>query len=181
VGDNGVDRHGARRLERLRAGDQCATGRDDIVDQQGPSGDLYRVGKPDFDGPIAAASLLRYRMRQSELACEIAHPSPGLRVRTDDDGCGINPGDAQRVRNRRHGRQVFGFDAGKDRPYVGRAMKVSVHRDDAIHNSRDQPADRLLADRFAFVERCVLAHVAEIGRQQDEPPCAGASQRFRGE
>ncbi len=61
------------------------------------------------------------------------------------------------------------------------AMKVSVHRDDAIHNSRDQPADRLLADRFAFVEGCVLAHVAEIGRQQDEPPCARPPQRFRGE
>ncbi len=31
----------------------------------------------------------------------------------------------------------------------------------------EEPADGSLADRFAFVEGCVLAHVAEIGRQQD--------------
>ena len=60
-------------------------------------------------------------------------------------------------------------------------MKVSVHRDDAIHNSRDQPADRLLADRFAFAKGRVLAHVTEIGRQQHEPRCARPSQCFRGE
>jgi hypothetical protein len=60
-------------------------------------------------------------------------------------------------------------------------MKVGVYGDHTIHRCREQPADRPLADRFAFVEGSVLAHVTEIRCQQDEPACAGASQRFRGE
>ena len=60
-------------------------------------------------------------------------------------------------------------------------MKVGVDRDDAVHNGRDQPADGLLADRLAVVEGGVLAHVAEIGREQHEPSGARAPQRFRGE
>ena len=60
-------------------------------------------------------------------------------------------------------------------------MKVGIYRDDAIHRCREQPADRFLADRFALVEGCVLAHVTEIGREQHEPSGAHPSQRFRGE
>ena len=47
--------------------------------------------------------------------------------------------------------------------------------------ARDQPADRPLADRFALVKGCVLAHVAEIGSQQHEPLGARPPQCFRGE
>ena len=75
VGDDGVDRRGAGRRERVGAGDQRAAGGDDVVDQQHrPAGDRRRVGKADFDGAIAAANFLRHRMRKPEPAGEIAHP-----------------------------------------------------------------------------------------------------------
>ena len=41
-------------------------------------------------------------------------------------------------------------------------------------------ADDLLADRFAVVKGGVLAHVAEIGRDEHKPPGAAAPQRFGG-
>ena len=59
-------------------------------------------------------------------------------------------------------------DSRKYRSDVGRAVQVRVDGDHAVDASGDQRADGLLADRFAFVERCVLAHVAEIRRQQDQ-------------
>ena len=91
--DDGVDRGGAGGRERLGAGDQRAARRDDIVDQQHrPAGERCWVGKCDLDRAIAAASLLRNRVCQPEPAGEIAHPGPGLRVRTDHDGCGIDAG-----------------------------------------------------------------------------------------
>ena len=70
---------------------------------------------------------------------------------------------------------------GKYGSDVGRAMQMRVDGDDAIDASGDQRADDLLADRFAFVERGVLAHVAEIGREQDEAFRASAPQRLGGE
>ena len=140
----------------------------------------------------ASAKLISTERSPRRVFCATVCASPSRPARSLTQGrdsasgpttmvAGSIPVSAQRVRNRRHGRQVFGLDAGKDRPDVGGAMKVSVHRDDAIHNSRDQPADRLLADRFAFAKGGVLAHVAEIGRQQHEPPCARPPQRFGGE
>ena len=80
-------------VSALAQADQGAAGRDDIVNQQHrPARDRSRLGKADFDGAIAAANFLRNHMRQPELAREIAHPGPRLRVRTGHDGCGIDPG-----------------------------------------------------------------------------------------
>ena len=64
---------------------------------------------------------------------------------------------------------------------VRRAMQMRVDGDHAIDASGDQRADGLLADRFAFVESGVLAHVAEIRRQQDEAFRTSAPQRLGGE
>ena len=58
---------------------------------------------------------------------------------------------------------------GKHRVNVFGAMQMGVDGDDPVHRARQQPADDLLADRFAFVERRILPHVAEIGRHQHEP------------
>ena len=60
--DDGIDRCRAGADKRLGAGDHGAAGGDDIVDDQGrPAGNACRVRKIDFDGPVAAASLLRNR------------------------------------------------------------------------------------------------------------------------
>ena len=56
VGNDGVDGRRTRSPERPCAGDQSASRRDDIIDQQNrPAGDQSGLGKPDFDGAIAAA------------------------------------------------------------------------------------------------------------------------------
>ena len=60
-------------------------------------------------------------------------------------------------------------------------MEMSVDGYDPIDNSRQQPADHLLADRFALLEGRVLPHVAEIGRHQNEPLRAIAPQCLGGE
>ena len=64
---------------------------------------------------------------------------------------------------------------------IGRAVQMRVDRDDAIHKTSEQPANDLLADRFARLKGSVLPHVAEIGRDQNEPLGAIAPQRFGGE
>ena len=59
-------------------------------------------------------------------------------------------------------------------------MQMRVDRDDPVHGLRKKTADDFLADRFAFMERRILTHVAEIGRHQDEPLGAAAPQGLGG-
>ena len=177
--NDSVDRRGPCGGERPGAGNQGAAGRNDIVNEQHrPASDRCRVGETDLDRAVAAANFPRNQVRQPQPSGEIAHPWPGFRVGADHDRCGIDPGRAQRIRDYRHGGQVCSLDTGENLADVGRTMKVSIHRDDAIDNPCDEPADHPLADRFAFAKGCVLAHVAEIGREQHEPPCARPPQRF---
>ena len=58
---------------------------------------------------------------------------------------------------------------------------MCIDGDHAIDTSGDQRADDFLADRFAIVEGRVLAHVAEIGREQDQAFGTSAPQRLGGE
>ena len=55
---------------------------------------------------------------------------------------------------------------------------MGINSDNSICDPGEQPADRLLADRFALPKGCVLTHVAEIGRQQDDPLAAATPQRL---
>ena len=171
VGDDGVDGRRAGGRERLGAGDQGAARRDDIVDQQNrPAGEQCRLGKADFDRAIAAARFLRHRMREPEPAGEIAHPGPRLRVGTDHDRRGIDPGCAQRAP------RWPAWPTGcrprcRETPSACRSVRCRWASTVITRSTiaGEQPADRLLADRFALVKGGVLAHVAEIRREQHEP------------
>ena len=70
---------------------------------------------------------------------------------------------------------------GKTLMDVGSAMEMRVDRNDTIHKTSEEPANGLLADSLARVKSDVLTHVAEIGRDQNEPLGAIAAQRLGGE
>jgi hypothetical protein len=57
---------------------------------------------------------------------------------------------------------------------------MRIHRDDAIETVRYQRADNLLADRLAFPEGNVLAHVAKVRRNEQKPSYALATKCLRG-
>ncbi|MGY4417654.1 hypothetical protein ACVWY2_000079 [Bradyrhizobium sp. JR6.1] len=151
----------------------------DIIDDQGgTAGNTRRLREVKLDGAVACTALLRHRRGQSKAAGEIGYPRLRFRIRSDDDGRGINPGFAQFVCDGRHRRQIVGFDSRKYCSDLRRPMEMRVDSDHAIHARCEQRADNVLADRFAFMERGVLAHVAKIGRKEDEAPGTTAPQRF---
>ena len=145
-----------------------------------PANDRW-VGERDLDRTITATDLLRHRVGDAKPVGEIAHPGPGFGVRTDDDSSRVKSDRMKDVCDRRHGREIVGLNAGKDAHGCRGAMQMRIDRNDTITRSSEEPANDPLADRFARLESGVLTHVAEIGRNQNEPLGAFAPQRFGGE
>ena len=54
-------------------------------------------------------------------------------------------------------------------------MQMRVYGHDPVEERREKARHGLLADRLAFMEGLVLPHVAEIGRDEHETACTGAT------
>ena len=94
---------------------------------------------------------------------------------------GIDAACTQRLRDRWHGRKIVGVNTREDVVNVLGAVQMGIDRDHAVDVAGQEPADRLLADRLAVVKGRILPHVAEVGRDQHQPPGAAAPQGFRRE
>ena len=62
------------------------------------------------------------------------------------------------------------MDARKHRAQTGGAVQMRLHRDDVIEALRQYLADYPLADGFALAKGRILAHIAQIGRDQRYMP-----------
>jgi hypothetical protein len=57
-------------------------------------------------------------------------------------------------------------------------MQMRVERDDAIEVVSQKRADRTLADRFSRMECCILAHVAKVRGDKNQPHGSVTPQSF---
>ena len=183
VRDDGVDRcRAGRRAAPWRRRSWCRRRRR-YRRRSGRDGRQCMPGSSrfDLDRAVAAAGLSRNGMGQPEPAGEIADPGLRFRVRPDDDGRGIKP--VLRSASAMAGIAERLSDSIRERPSLMSGVRCRCASTVTTRSThpRDQRADDLLADRFALVESRVLAHVAEIGRQQDEALGASAPQRLGGE
>ena len=183
MSNDSINRCGAGCLDNLRA-QATSVPPDETMSstsKTGPSLNDLWVGQCDLYRTIATPCLLRNRVSYSKPAGKFAHPRPGLGVRADDDSSRVKSDRTKGVCDRRHGRQVVGLDARENLMDIGGAMEMRVDRNDPVHKSSEEPADDFLADCLPRLKGGVLAHVAEIGRDQNEPLGAIAPQRFGGE
>jgi len=61
------------------------------------------------------------------------------------------------------------------------AVQMRLYRDDTVEGAHEEIANGALTDGFARVERGVLAHVAEIRRNQHQPSGSSTTRCFRRE
>ena len=126
---------------------------------------------------VAVAQLVAHAIFETMLGRSRLDPLPGFGIRADQQRVGMPLGDQARQRRRRAEGdgigQRHGLLQGRD------AVQVRVDGDQAVEMVGQQPADYPLADHLARVEGDVLAHVGQIGRDQDQSLGAQAS-RFAG-
>jgi len=60
-------------------------------------------------------------------------------------------------------------------------MEMGVDRHDTVERIGEEPTNDFLADRFAGMKSRILAHIAHIGRNQDQPLRSVAPQGLCGE
>jgi hypothetical protein len=104
-----------------------------------------------------------------------------FRIGADHESGRVKSAGSERLGKGRHGGQIVGLDSREHGADIGRAVQVGVDGDDAVDRSRKKLTDGTLADGFTVMKHRILAHVAEIRRQQHQAFGSVASQRFRGE
>ncbi len=130
------------------------------------AGQLDR-GQDDRDFPVAGSRLRGDGGVATGGSGDGLHPWARFAVGAEQQRR-LQPG-GEEARDQRRRRQRDGAGRGHRVAQVGDPMQVRIHGDDRVEALGEQPADDALADRLARREGHVLAHVAEVGRDQRHP------------
>ncbi len=107
----------------------------------------------------------------------LPHPLLRLRVWAHQQGLIALPGDE--ATDQWRGTEADGPLCRYGRAQVGDPVQVGIHGDQCIAELGEKAADNGLADRLSGHEFLVLAHIAEIGRDQDDLTRTQMPGRFR--
>ncbi len=136
-----------------------------------------QVRQGDLHLMVAMAQLVAHAMLETMLGGGRLDPLQRLGIRADQQRIGMPFGDQSRQRRGR----AKGDRIGQRHRLLqgGDAVQVRVDGDQCVELAGQQLADHSLADHLARVEGDVLAHVGQIGRDQDQSLGAQAA-RFTG-
>ena len=172
VGDRDIDRGLPCRAQALGRTREGVPGTGDVVEQHHRApGHLRALGRGDIDLAVAVAELdydgiepVAPRRGLDPLRRLGIRPHQQRAVAARDRHVGEQAGAGQRDRMRHRNR------LGE----TGDAVQVGIDRDDAVEQPGQESADDALAHHLARMEGLVLAHVGQIGRDQDEVAHAAA-------